>query len=327
MLGVVKMRIGELELIEQIRAGAGARRGAGLALGIGDDCAILRPPKGHEVLVTTDFSLEGRHFRRDWHPADSIGHRALARGLSDLAAMGARPMAAFLSLALPDEILTSRTGRRWVDGFFAGLGKLAGEFEVPLAGGDTAEAPGGLVLADIVLVGSAPVGRSLRRSGGRAGDLLYVTGSLGGSAEELARIAGGGELKRGGEHPHLYPAPRVRSGMELVKRKLATAAIDLSDGLSTDLAHLCAESRVGAEVSESAMPVSAGASLDQALNGGEDYELLFTAPPRIKVPPKIAGVAVTQIGRLVRGSGVSIFGAEGGRRALEPRGWEHFRGE
>ena len=317
--------IGELELIQRIRAGVGAWKGAGVALGIGDDCAILRPPRGHEVLVTTDFSLEGRHFRRDWHPADAVGHRALARGLSDLAAMGAKPLAAFLSLGLPGEMTASRAGRKWIDGFFAGLAKLAEEFGVPLAGGDTSEAQGGLVLADIVLVGSAPLGRSLRRSGGRAGDRLYVTGSLGGSAAELAELAAGGRITRGAEHPHLYPVPRVRVGLELVRRRLATAAIDLSDGLSTDLAHVCAESRVGAEVWEAALPIAARATLEQALHGGEDYELLFAAPASVKMPGRVAGVPVTCIGRLVRETGAGVVGVDGRRQVLEAKGWEHFR--
>ncbi|MDP9040314.1 MAG: AIR synthase related protein, partial [Acidobacteriota bacterium] len=154
-------------------------------LGIGDDCALLRAPPGHELAVTTDLLLEGRHFRRDWHPAASAGHRALARGLSDLAAMGARPLAAFLSLALPPRMLGTRTGRAWVDGFFAGLHALGDRMGVPLAGGDTAESPADLILADITLVGSVTPGRALRRSAARPGDRLYVTGSLGGAAAEL----------------------------------------------------------------------------------------------------------------------------------------------
>jgi thiamine-monophosphate kinase len=239
--------------------------------------------------------------------------------------MGARPLAAFLSLALPAEMMASQAGRRWVKEFFAGLGRLAAEFGVPLAGGDTSEAPGGLVLADIVLVGSAPAGRSLRRSGGRAGDLLYVTGTLGGSAAELAGLAAGRRVRRGGEHPHLYPVPRVKVGLELVRRKLASAAIDLSDGLSTDLAHVCAESRVGAEVWEPRVTIAAGATLEQALHGGEDYELLFSAREGVKVPARVAGVPVTCIGRLERGSGVWLVGADGSRRVLEAKGWEHFR--
>jgi thiamine-monophosphate kinase len=345
--------MGELELIEQIRSAnrdamgsgrsVGARRGrGGVVLGIGDDCAILRAAKGHEVLVTTDFTLEGRHFRRDWHPAESVGHRALARGLSDLAAMGARPVAAFLSLALPREMVATRSGQMWADRFFAGLQALADEHKVPLAGGDTAKSPCGLVLADIVLVGSAKAGRALRRSGGKVGDLLYVTGTLGGAAAELAAMegrAGGGRPRpsrmpgegRAGEHPQLLPQPRVQVGLALVRRGLATAAIDLSDGLSTDLAHLCRESGVGAEIDAGALPIhplaqQAGSrrALELALNGGEDYELLFSAPAGVRMPRKVAGVTVTRIGRLVTGKAISIDDVVQGPRRLEPAGWEHF---
>ena len=186
--------MGELALIEQIRRDFGHPHGRHVVLGIGDDCAILRPPAGSGILVTTDLSLEDRHFRRDLHPPDSVGHRCLARGISDLAAMGATPLAAFLSLALPASLLASPEGRRWVNGFFRGLRKLADRYHVPLAGGDTSESPRetpgdqGLILADIVLLGSAPAGKALRRSGGRAGDNLYVTGHLGGAAAELGDI-------------------------------------------------------------------------------------------------------------------------------------------
>jgi len=182
--------LGELGLIEQIRRDFPAGSKA-ITLGIGDDCAILRPPDGGEVLVTTDFTLEGRHFRRDLHPPESVGHRCLARGLSDLAAMGATPLAAFLSLALPGTMLAESAGRDWIARFFKGLRALGDMHRVPLAGGDTSESPGGkngLILADIVLVGSAPKGEALRRSGGAAGDALYVTGQLGGAAAELSAI-------------------------------------------------------------------------------------------------------------------------------------------
>jgi thiamine-monophosphate kinase len=338
----------ELALIQRIRSGWGhtpdARPPSGrVALGIGDDCAILRPPRGHEILVTTDFSLEGRHFRRDWHPPESIGHRVLARGLSDLAAMGARPLAVFLSLALPAEMLATRTGRKWVARFFTGLRGLAGQFSVPLAGGDTAESPNGLVLADIVLVGSAPAGRALRRSGGRAGDLLYVTGALGGAAAELASLAAGGGKRqptlsgRAGKdgppgsdaYPHLYPQPRIAVGLALLRRRLATAAIDLSDGISTDLAHLCRESRLGAQINAAALPIHPLAMrspqpLDLALNGGEDYELLFAAPPTAKIPRSFAGVPITRIGRLTRTPAITLIDPAGRERPLKPGGWEHF---
>jgi thiamine-monophosphate kinase len=342
MLGrMPKNRQGELALIERIRAGMGGS-GRGVRLGIGDDCAILRAPRGHEVLVTTDFTLEGRHFRRDWHPAESVGHRALARGLSDLAAMGARPLAAFLSLALPTELMQTSTGRQWVERFLAGLGGLAAEHRVPLAGGDTSESPCGLVLADIVLVGSAPVGRALRRSGGRVGDALYVTGRLGGAAAELAVLGARGEKAsavrmpgRGAaaNHPQLLPQPRVGVGLALVRRSLASSAIDLSDGLSTDLAHLCRESGVGAVIEADRLPIHPLAmlagperALDFALNGGEDYELLFSARAGVRMPRSVVGVAITRIGTLVRGETVSIADSGGRRRVLQAGGWEHFAG-
>ena len=331
--------MGERALIEQIRSGSRGRF-SGLALGIGDDCAILRPPAGSEVLVTTDFSLEGRHFRQDLHPAESVGHRCLARGLSDLAAMGAVPIAAFLSLALPREMLATSRGRGWVEGFFRGLRGLGERYRCPLAGGDTAESGSGttgvgLILADITLVGAAPAGKSLRRSGGRVGDSLYCTGRLGGAAAELEGMLARGRMgrvgKSVGEHPQMFPEPRVAVGQALRRRGLAGACIDLSDGLSTDLGHLCAESGVGAEVEEAALPVhplAVGArGLEFALNGGEDYELLFAARKGVRVPRSIAGVAITQIGRLVgRGRGVTLVRADGRREGLRAGGWEHFRG-
>jgi thiamine-monophosphate kinase len=338
---------GELALIQQIRRDSERRaelgRRSGVALGIGDDCAVLRPPAGHEVLVTTDFTLEGRHFHRDWHTPESAGHRTLARGLSDLAAMGARPLAAFLSLALPKQ-----TPQDWIDRYFNGLRELADRAKVPLAGGDTAGAPGGELLADIVLVGSAPRGTSLRRSGARVGDLLYCTGSLGGAAAELLDLQELAERredpaeavrgkKRGGReaqggHPQLFPEPRLAVGEALRRRGLATACMDLSDGLSSDLRHLCEASEVAAVVELSRLPLHplavrrAGAALDLALNGGEDYELLFAARPGTKVPRQIAGVAITCIGRLRAPKGVPQVAqskADGTESELRRGGWEH----
>ena len=319
---------GELALIQHIRQRASSR-GSTVRLGIGDDCAVLRPPAGHDVLVTTDFSLEGRHFRRDWHPAISAGHRCLARGLSDLAAMGAKPMAAFLSLALPAGLSSSRAGRKWIDGFLAGLMALADATGTTLAGGDTASAPGDAVLADIVLVGSAPRGTEMRRSGARVGDSIFVTGALGGAAAELASLATNPQRFRravdDGTHPHLFPAPRLAAGQRL--RRVATAAIDVSDGLSTDLRHLCDESGVGAIVVAAALPVHAlartsASPLDLALHGGEDYELLFTAPAAARVPKQIGGVAITRIGEITHGRNI-LLRDDGAMKPLPAGGWEH----
>jgi thiamine-monophosphate kinase len=308
------------------RAAQRGRTAAGVRLGIGDDCAILAAPRGHELLVTTDLSLEGRHFRREWHPARAVGHRVLARGLSDLAAMGAKPLAAFLSLGLPEEL----AGSAWLREFMGGLLGLARAAGVTLAGGDTAEFAGGVV-ADIVLTGSAPLGSSLRRSGARAGDGLYVTGALGGATAELLELAAnprgfaGASAKE--EHPHLFPQPRLAVGMALRRRGLATACIDVSDGISTDLAHLCAESGCGAVVRERAIPVHALAAareraMELALNGGEDYELLFTSSG--PVPRSIAGVRITRIGEMTAGRGVKMIGVDGKTRGLKAAGWEHF---
>jgi thiamine-monophosphate kinase len=329
---------GELSLIRQIRSRAAGIRSARLSLGIGDDCALLRPRAGEELAVTTDLSIAGRHFRLDWHPPESVGHRALARGLSDLAAMGARPVAAFLSLGLPRELaVASGRGPAWVERFLNGFLALAEAHQTPLAGGDLAQSP--LPLADIVLTGAVPRGRALLRSGARPGDLLYVTGSLGGAAAGLARLS---ELAAKTEKPgtplipkkleavlapHLYPQPRIAQGLWLQRNGRASAALDLSDGLSTDLAHLCEESGVGAEVDAPALPLFAGATLQQALHGGEDYELLFTAPVGKRMPRAVAGVAITEIGRIVsarRSQPALTLVTVQGKEPLKAQGWEHF---
>ncbi len=316
---------GEFALIETIRRASAARPKGKVRLGIGDDCAILQPPAGHEVLVTTDFCLEGRHFRRDWHTPESAGHRCLARGVSDLAAMGGKPLAAFLSLALP-----ASTDREWVDGFFRGLRALAEEVAVPLAGGDTAQSHSEHILADIVLVGSAPAGKALRRSTAHAGDLLYVTGRIGGSAAELISLQLGLKQESNKEHPQLFPQPRLAVGESLRRRNLATACIDISDGLSTDLQHLCKESGLSAEISLPALPVHplAAGKVQLALHGGEDYELLFSARPSVKMPRSICGVPVTQIGRFVRlrSPQMTQLDERGRQTELVTGGWEHAIG-
>jgi len=311
----------ERKLIERIRAHASVAHAPSRVLvrGIGDDCAVLRPPRGHELLITTDFSLEDVHFRRDWHPAECVGHRCLARGLSDIAAMGGEPLAAFLSLALP-----AGPAQRWVDGFLRGLLKLAARFKLPLAGGDIAQSPAG-VLADIIVVGSVPRGRALLRSGARPGDALYVTGALGGSAAAIQQMRAGKKLRPAQNNAHFFPEPRIAVGRVLRERRVASAAIDLSDGLSTDLSHICEESGVGAVVYAESVPLAKGATLELALHGGEDYELLFTAAPRTRVPAEIAGIRVTRIGEVIRGDRVFICGRDGRRKPLPPRGWEHFR--
>jgi thiamine-monophosphate kinase len=293
--------------------------------GIGDDCAVLRVPPGHELLVTTDFTIENVHFRRDWHRPELVGRLCLTRGLSDIAAMGGEPRAAFLSLAVASDV-----PQKWVNRFLKGLLDLADEFKVPLAGGDTAQSAGG-IQADIVVVGSVPEGTAVLRSGAKAGDQIYVTGELGGSAAALARLA---ESKPVGTaySRHFRPRPlaRVAVGQWLRRRGVASAMIDLSDGLSTDLEHICQESHVGAEIEAEAIPrarIGLGkkrVALELALHGGDDYELLFTSAAA--VPPVVAGVRMTRIGRTTQSAGMRLIGADGKRRPLKAGGWEHFGG-
>ena len=342
-------RSGELAFLDALRQQASGGRFPALRVGIGDDCAILRVPSGNELAVTTDLLLEGTHFRRDWHTPESAGHRCLARGLSDLAATGARPLAAFLSLAIPSHL----TGT-WTTRFLNGLLALAREHRVPLAGGDTAEAPSAssarssgihagdcpaLFTADILLLGAVPAGRAMLRSGARPGDVLYVTGALGGAAAQLESLATGKPPRlrhlrsATPHHPQLFPQPRIAVGARL--RTLATAAIDLSDGLATDLRHLCQASGVRAELDAAAIPIHALAAqtmdgLTLALTGGEDYELLFTARPSARVPRTIAGVPIHRIGQVHRPRrkeepGILLRAADGSSQPLEAKGWEHFR--
>jgi len=261
------------------------RRQPGVA-GVGDDCAVLNVPRGEELLVTTDQLVEGVHFRRETHTAFDCGWKALARGLSDMAAMGGRPRWAFTSVAAGDA--------RWWQGFQRGLLRLATRLGVTLAGGDLTHASKTYV--DVIVLGTAPRGAAIRRSGARAGDRIYVSGPLG-------RAAARGWRGR--------PEPRVSLGLKL--RGRATACIDISDGLALDLHRLCKESCVGAEID--APPIARGATLEQALHGGEDYELLCTLPPG----KRIAGLI--PVGCIVAGpAGRVRFRG----RTLPPRGWDPF---
>ena len=320
------MPLPEKALIEEIRRMAGSSRRArasAVIAGIGDDCAVLHSEPGSEILVTTDFCLEGVHFRRDWHTPESAGHRCLARGLSDIAAMGGKPLAVFLSLALPQDLAQS-----WVRRFVRGLTQLGGRYGVSLAGGDTAQSPAG-ILADIVVIGEVAKGKAILRSGARPGDRIFVSGELGGSAAAI------GQMEKGGANPrdyrrHFYPEPRIEMGLVLRKKGLVSAMIDTSDGLSTDLSHICEESGVGAEIEAMAIPRACvgrprqEVDLDLALHGGEDYELLFTVRPGKKIPKQIAGVRLFEIGKITQQKIMRIRSGKGRVSRLFPRGWEHF---
>ncbi len=297
----------ETEIVERIRQLAGAgHRNREVIKGIGDDCAIVRPGRSEDFVFTSDFVLEDRHFSLETHSAADVGHKALARSLSDLAAMGSEPVFCLVSLAVPSE----RDGR-WIQSFYQGLLRLAGKYHVTLAGGDLAKFD--KVVADVVCCGRVPRGKALLRSGAKSGDQIYVTGELGGAALGLG--SGRGQALR----RHLRPEPRIEAGIVL-RRRGVSSAIDLSDGLSIDLRRLCLASGVGAELGPD-IPVARGATLEQALHGGDDYELLFTGAPRSNVPNRVAGLAVTRIGMITEGppGAVRFRGAQ-----LEPRGWDHF---
>jgi thiamine-monophosphate kinase len=292
---------------------------------IGDDCAVLRLPAVQDFLVTTDFSLEGIHFRRDWHSPESAGHRCVARGLSDIAAMGGEPLAIFLSLALPPDLSQS-----WVRRFLLGLTGLAQKHGASLAGGDTSQSPRG-ILADIIVVGTVPKGKAVLRSGAQPGDRIFVTGELGGSAAAVVKMENRKSNLKPKDYPkHFFPEPRVELGRVLRENGLASAMIDTSDGLSTDLSHICKESGVGAEIDSEQLPRARvgkperEVSLDLALHGGEDYELLFTAPRAVRVPGNIRDVTITEIGRITRSKNLRLVSA-GKKEKLVPRGWEYFR--
>jgi thiamine-monophosphate kinase len=251
---------------------------ANLAPAIGDDCAIL--PNGRtDLLVTTDQFLEDVHFRRKTHTAGDVGWAALARGFSDIAAMGGEPKYAFVSLALP-----GWAGEQWLRGFYRGLLALARRERVQLAGGDLSHAA--KLYCDCAVIGECPRGKALRRSGAKPGDSIYVSGPLG--------------------RPKKRPQPRLDVGRSL--RGVATACMDLSDGLSIDLVRLCEASGVGAELDS--VPVARGAKLDDALHRGEDYELLFTSAKPLAFP---------RIGRISAEKGVTLHG-----KPLPALGYDHF---
>src|SRR5712692_10025045 len=303
-----------------------------LALGIGDDAALFRPRLGHETILTCDWFLEGTHFLREKHPPDAVGWKCLARAVSDVAAMGGVPRCFLLSLALP-ETHTSR----WLDLFLGGLRRASRKFQCALAGGDMTQR--NKILINVTVVAEVPARSAVLRSGAQDGDLIYVSGRLGESELGLRivrRSRGASSKKNPLTRRHLYPEPRLALGQWLVKRGLATAMMDLSDGLSSDLQRLCAASAVGAFVEEANIPQvrSPDVALKHghdpihlALHGGDDYELLFTVPPRkAKLLPKnFKGVGLTAIGRITRERELLVLVEDGHAKQLRPLGWDPFR--
>lgn len=298
----------ETQIVERIRHMAErGNRCKAILKSIGDDCAIFRPKANEDLVFTSDFVLEGRHFALETHRAADIGHKALARSLSDLAAMGAEPVFCLVSLAVP-----ARNASSWVTQFYKGFLALAERFRVTLAGGDLARFD--KVVADVICCGRVPRGKALLRNGAKPGDKIYVTGGLGASAQGFAAKKGPSWQR------HLRPEPRITAGIAL-RRLGVSACIDLSDGLALDLHRLCLESHASAEITSS-LPITKGATLHQALHGGEDYELLFTAAPEKRVPEQVAGVPVTCIGIVLRErtGAVKLDGSW-----LKPEGFDHFK--
>jgi thiamine-monophosphate kinase len=253
-----------------------------LVAGIGDDCAIYRPRgSADDLLFTTDLFVEGVHFLRDTHKAADVARNALVRSLSDIAAMGGSPRFCLASVCLP-----AWATDRWIDDFFDSLTSLAARYQTILAGGDLAR--GENFACDVTVCGAVPRGTALLRSGARPGHEIYVSGALGGSALGLESQKGKARTR------HLNPEPRLALGQFLREKLRATAAIDISDGLSLDLERLCLASGVSAEIV--APPRFPGATPDQALHGGEEYELLFSVRGGTKVPSQFEGLRLTRIG-------------------------------
>ena len=292
----------EQAVTERLRKAAVIPPGSPVALGIGDDCAICRPRgSADDLLFTSDLIVEGSHFVRDSHKPAELGRKALARSLSDIAAMGGEPRFCLVALCVPPWLSEKQTDR-----FFDGILQLAAETGTVLAGGDLSH--GERLVCDVTVCGAVPRGTALLRSGARPGHEIYVSGPLGGAAL-------GFETRKGKAWKrHRTPEPRLQLGKLLREELRASAAMDLSDGLSLDLRRLCLASGVAAEIVDP--PRFPGATPEQALHGGEDYELLFTVRPGTRVPAQL-----TRIGIIVRGVAgeVTLAGVP-----LAAKGYDHF---
>ena len=344
----------EFEFINRIRKMAQDRGAApGLVRGIGDDAAVLKSFAGSDLVVSTDLLVEDVDFQRHTTQPDLLGHKALAVSLSDIAAMGARPRWALLSVGVPEGIWNSG----FMDDFYSGFFELAKRYDVALVGGDVSRT-GNKIVIDSILLGETAKAGAVFRLGAQPGDQIFVTGFLGDAAAGLRLIERGARLhQRTTTGPsssdsdverdnhrldylllrQLQPEPRVGWGLLLGEQQLATAMIDISDGLSSDLNHLCTESEVGAVIDAAAIPINplvteltGRRALDPlmlALHGGEDFELLFTVKPTNvnRLPRRVDGVPVTRIGEIAAASdGVRVL--EGSRTwILEPGGWQHFK--
>jgi thiamine-monophosphate kinase len=329
----------EREIIALL-AGMTSGQSPELLVGIGDDCAVLHKDADHSWLVTMDTLLEGVHFDLRWHPAELLGRKSVAVNVSDIAAMGGEPLFAFLSLGLP-----AGFAPEWLASFSRGLTAACREFGCLLAGGDTVRSPAGICIT-LTLIGQVAAGRAVLRRGARSGDTLWVSGTLGQAAAglELCRANRQREPHLGElVAAHLDPRPRQELGRRLAQAGLAHAMMDLSDGLATDLAHLCLQSGVGVRIDPSRLPVLPGLGeaarllgrepLSWVLAGGEDYELAFAAAAgqeaAIQALARECGVAITAVGTFDQHPGVRLVRPRpgGGGEAEEDisyRGYDHF---
>jgi thiamine-monophosphate kinase len=328
----------ESQLVQKIaRALSSSKRGdSRLRLGIGDDAAVVSTGGHAEWVLSCDTFLEDVHFRMRTQPPDSVGYKALVRASSDLAAMGATPRYFLLTLAMP----AAHTGA-WLDAFLKGMARAARELGISVIGGDTTRSR--TVFISIAVLGEIAPGRALTRSGARPGDIIYVSGELGRAQLGLELVLRGharNRQLRALVQPHLYPKIRVELGSWLARHRIATSAMDLSDGLSTDLARLCAASQVGAKIYASKVPsvITPAVAvrklgkrklnpLQLALHGGDDYQLLFTVAARqTKKLNRAPGAStLTAIGEITRNRQFILVAPDGREAPLNSQGWDPFR--
>ena len=301
---------------------------------IGDDCAVLPKDSRTDLVITTDLLVEDIDFRLDWSTPEFIGHKALAVSLSDVAAMGARAIWSMVSIGVPERIWKTD----FVDEFYRGYMNLANLYGVELVGGDVSKTPDKIVI-DSIAAGEVEKGKAILRSGAKAGDLIFVTGELGGAAIGL-KLLENGERADKSEHQNLLmrqlaPTPQIEIGQILGAKKLATAMIDLSDGLSSDLTHLCHSSKVGAKIFADRIPIGDQIlnfkfqNLDKfffAFNGGEDFELLFTVNPKKKFPveKELQNHQFSHLGEITSNAEIIELISDSKSQILEPKGFRHF---
>jgi thiamine-monophosphate kinase len=340
----------EFEFITNLKNKSAKFPQPAIRVGIGDDCAVLAKDGKTDLVVTTDLLVEDVDFRLEWTKPEFIGHKALAISLSDVAAMGAKPVWAMLSIGIPEKIWKTN----FVDKFYGGWFALAKRFDVALIGGDVSKTPDKIVI-DSIVAGSVQKGKAVLRSGAKVGDLIFVTGNLGGAAAGLELLEKGEKIKKGAKNfiqklllRQLTPNPQIEIGQILGEKILATAMIDLSDGLSSDLAHICRASRVGAKIFADKIPFDENLrkfltqrrkdakaqrkenhfleDLDYALNGGEDFELLFTinSKKKFRLEKELKNFPFSCVGEITANAEIIELITNKETTILEPKGFRHF---